>query len=60
MPLALAVGGGAVRAVTSLLVKLRDVYQVTHKCTINALQYKNYDVHECILTLLNMHDMAIC
>ena len=54
VPLALAGGRGAVWAVTSLLVKLRDVYQVTHKCTINTLQYKNYDVHECILTLLKI------
>ena len=59
MPLALAAGRNAVRAVTSFLVKLRDVYQVTQMHNKH-FAIQKYDVHECILTFLNMHDMAIC
>ena len=45
VPLALAAGRETVGAVARFLIKLRDVYQITH-CTINTLQYKNYDMHE--------------
>ena len=57
MPLALAAGRNAVRAVTSLLVELRDVYQITI-CTINTLQYKNMMCMNAFQHFYNIDGMA--
>ena len=45
MPLALAAERNAVKAVTSFLVKLQDVYQIT-QCTNKHFAIQKYDVHE--------------